>query len=103
MTEVQLHSSTGTVRLWNQIIAEYYDYEDRPTVSEDGRIDVSDDCANRLVEEIPTMTLVDNEPEPAAEAEAESEAEAGTEDRSEEQTAETREAREQNQDIGGEQ
>lgn len=99
MTEVQLHSATGTVRLWNQIIAEYYDYEDRPTVSEDGRISVDDDCANQLVEEIPTMTLVDNEPEqePAA---------ADTEDGSEEQTVETREtrdAREQNQDIGGEQ
>lgn len=89
MTEVQLHPSTGTRRLWNPIIAEYYSYQNRPTVNEDGRISVNDDCAERLVEQIPTMTLVEPEQE--------------REDRSEVQTAEEREAAETYQDRGDEQ
>lgn len=61
--KVQLHPSTGTQRLWNPIIAEYYEYEDRPTVNEDGQIEVFNDCAKQLAAEYPTMTLIENDNE----------------------------------------
>lgn len=54
--KVDLHPATGTKRLWNPVIAEYYDYENRPVVH-DGTINVKESCAQRLADEYNTMSL----------------------------------------------
>lgn len=57
--KVALPDNAGTVRLWNPVIAEFYDYADRPTVRDDNTINVKAECARRLGEEYERLTVVD--------------------------------------------
>lgn len=83
MTRVRLPEGVGTRRLWNDVIAQYYDYAERPEWRETdaGRVArMKRECAEALVAELPDAERVDSaeSSEDDDDSDEETPAEAGT-------------------------
>lgn len=65
MVHVTYNNNVNSRDVWNEIIAEYYDYEDRPRfeANDDGDLEarMRQECAEALAEEYPAFDVADGD------------------------------------------